>query len=560
MADFNYKLNRQGPKGNPGEKGEQGFSPEITVETNTAAEYKLRIVTESDSFVTDNLRGSAVSDQGGTYMRYNPTDGSMYAGTIDLATNLAAGAVYMALDTDIQNENEFTVPNCAQVKDAINSIEIPDISGLATKAELQAIENEIPDVSNFLTEANVSEVAITGSYNDLLNKPTLFSGDYNDLTNKPIIPSAANNGTLTLTSGGQTLGTFTADSSTDVTINIPQSGSGGGSTYTAGDGIDITNDVISVKVDGTTLDVDSSGNLTVIGGGGTPYTLPPATTSSLGGIIVGSGLSVAQDGTLSANSYTLPVATTSTLGGVIPDGTTITVDNDGTIHGATTYTLPTASTSQLGGVKVDGSTITIDSNGVISASSSGGGGVSIDDTSTTSTTETWSCSKIDTSITNSGTAVLNTVASNYVDLASSQTITGIKAIQFGNIVRFNTGWGTAQSSWIGTSTNEVGTLIIQGDNSSASGGTLKITRNALTFYDGTTTHNLLQSGASINDTTASSSTVYSSSKTDSQISAAVANKVSSTDVTNIVKITQTAYDALVSGGTVDANTFYIIIG
>jgi hypothetical protein len=35
--------------------------------------------------------------------------------------------------------------------------------------------------------------------------------------------------------------------------------------------------------------------------GGTSYTLPPATTSSLGGIIVGSGLSVTSNGTLSIN-------------------------------------------------------------------------------------------------------------------------------------------------------------------------------------------------------------------------------------------------------------------
>ena len=37
---------------------------------------------------------------------------------------------------------------------------------------------------------------------------------------------------------------------------------------------------------------------------------------------------------IAAAAYVLPEATTSTLGGVKPDGTTITVDNDGTIHGA----------------------------------------------------------------------------------------------------------------------------------------------------------------------------------------------------------------------------------
>lgn len=37
-----------------------------------------------------------------------------------------------------------------------------------------------------------------------------------------------------------------------------------------------------------------------------PYTLPPATTSTLGGIIVGNNLTVAADGTLSANAGSLP--------------------------------------------------------------------------------------------------------------------------------------------------------------------------------------------------------------------------------------------------------------
>ena len=64
--------------------------------------------------------------------------------------------------------------------------------------------------------------------------------------------------------------------------------------------------------------------------------------------------------------YVLPVATEDKLGGVKPDGTTIKVDEDGTIHGANTYELPTASTEILGGVKVDGDTIK-SNNGVISA-------------------------------------------------------------------------------------------------------------------------------------------------------------------------------------------------
>lgn len=69
--------------------------------------------------------------------------------------------------------------------------------------------------------------------------------------------------------------------------------------------------------------------------------------------------------TVVGSDYTLPAATTSALGGVKPDGNTITVDEDGTIHGANTYTLPIATTAVLGGIKVDGTTITVNSEGVI---------------------------------------------------------------------------------------------------------------------------------------------------------------------------------------------------
>lgn len=87
------------------------------------------------------------------------------------------------------------------------------------------------------------------------------------------------------------------------------------------------------------------------------YTLPTAgtgTNGALGGVKVdGTSITIDINGVIhGANTYTLPTATTTILGGVKADGTTITVDPDGTLHGANTYTLPTASASVLGGVKV----------------------------------------------------------------------------------------------------------------------------------------------------------------------------------------------------------------
>lgn len=80
---------------------------------------------------------------------------------------------------------------------------------------------------------------------------------------------------------------------------------------------------------------------------------------------------VDESGTLCFNgeaisSYSLPTASVDILGGVKVDGSTITIDDNGTIHGANTYELPIASDTVLGGVKIDNDTIKMN-DGVISA-------------------------------------------------------------------------------------------------------------------------------------------------------------------------------------------------
>jgi hypothetical protein len=61
------------------------------------------------------------------------------------------------------------------------------------------------------------------------------------------------------------------------------------------------------------------------------YTLPNASTATLGGIKVGQNLSIDENGVLSASdSYVLPAATASTLGG-IKVGENLTIDNTGVL-------------------------------------------------------------------------------------------------------------------------------------------------------------------------------------------------------------------------------------
>ncbi len=109
--------------------------------------------------------------------------------------------------------------------------------------------------------------------------------------------------------------------------------------------------------------VDSA--LANIGGG---YTLPVASGNTLGGIKLGTGLSIDGNGVVSVNGGT------GSFSGDYND-----LINKPTIP--TAYTLPTATTNTLGGVKVDGTSILI-SNGVISAVGGGsGGGISLSDVS-----------------------------------------------------------------------------------------------------------------------------------------------------------------------------------
>ena len=99
-------------------------------------------------------------------------------------------------------------------------------------------------------------------------------------------------------------------------------GGGGGGSYTPGNGINIVNDEISVKI-GTGLSFDASGNLIATGGGS--YVLPIASASTLGGIKVGSGLSIDSSGVLSATGGTEGTVTSITLN----SGTGIAVSDSG---------------------------------------------------------------------------------------------------------------------------------------------------------------------------------------------------------------------------------------
>ena len=90
-----------------------------------------------------------------------------------------------------------------------------------------------------------------------------------------------------------------------------------------------TNELAINWTDGKAYTKNAAGSIVTVtlGGGGTSYTLPAATTSSLGGLIVGTGLSVSS-GTVSAAVTSVAgrpgavVLTSADVSGVVPSTTT----------------------------------------------------------------------------------------------------------------------------------------------------------------------------------------------------------------------------------------------
>ena len=250
--------------------------------------------------------------------------------------------------------------------DLTNKPTIPSVEGLAST---QYVDNKVSEIVVPSLEGYATEQWVEGkgyltqhqSLDEYAKKSELFSKDYNDLTNKPTIPSVDG---------------LASTAYVDEKVATKQD------TLTAGSNITIENGIISAS--------------------GSSYTLPVADENTLGGVKAKQTdtnkhygivyidsearlkVPIASQGASKNAGIVFPVngqfrvedngdmflrpADNYLIGGVKPDGTTTTVDIDGTIHAVMPepYTLPTASTSTLGGVKVDGTSITI-ADGVISA-------------------------------------------------------------------------------------------------------------------------------------------------------------------------------------------------
>ena len=137
--------------------------------------------------------------------------------------------------TDYPKKTELAnVATSGDYTDLINTPTIPSTEGLATETYVQnkiaEVVNSAPgtlDTLNELAQALGNDPNFATTMATELGKKTnttdlatvATSGSYNDLSNTPTIPSVGN-GTLTIQKNGTSAGTFTANATTDKTINI----------------------------------------------------------------------------------------------------------------------------------------------------------------------------------------------------------------------------------------------------------------------------------------------------------------------------------------------------
>ena len=228
----------------------------------------------------------------------------------NLATKVEVATASGTLNTKIDNVSASipTLPSEEEVEfeeidlnDYALVSEIPDVSNLATKSELQTVSASIPDVSNFVTGPTVSAIvdeslidvpsgvsgvvagegiSITASGSNYVISCNVTGGG--DVTRADLVSVSG-----TLESQIQTVSGAIVDiptgvsgvvagegiaitaSGSDYVISCTVTGGGSGTTYTSGDYIGIVDETISVTgvtdvVAGNCVSITSSGNSAVI--------------------------------------------------------------------------------------------------------------------------------------------------------------------------------------------------------------------------------------------------------------------------------------------------------
>lgn len=427
MAEFNFFLNRQGIQGRKGEKGDTGFSPTISVGTDTLDEYKLIIANESNSFETPNLRGNInIQDNGGTYLRYDTETKQISAQSIDAATADTIGGVRLSTEADIIEMGAGSVVTPSDVADALPlylegegavtitqdeltsktkiKVDIPSVNDLESRmstaeAEIAGIQTDVTNLNNnkvaktdLATTESAGIVKVDGTSITVTADGTISASPSGALPiasttqlggvkvdgtsiiadENGVISSVGGGGTGDVTAGGNNVFTGNNKFKKDVTIDC--SSSSGNSLVLVDSTVDQNTDYATLRMgysEGLTINSHGEGiklstylaksKIDMTKNGDIWFTSEKPLKFKLGGsnavpLVTQDNIKAGENITLNKNAETgditisstggggtgdIPIATTTTAGKVKPDGTTITITDDGTISASGGGSTPT---------------------------------------------------------------------------------------------------------------------------------------------------------------------------------------------------------------------------
>lgn len=119
-ANFNFFINRQGPRGPQGIQGPEGFSPNVQVEEDQGNTFTLRVTNKDNFFITSNLREHK-EDRGGDYIRYDRAGQLMYIGDPNFATTVKVGEVRLSTVDDLTAGSDTVALTPKVYKDDVTS-------------------------------------------------------------------------------------------------------------------------------------------------------------------------------------------------------------------------------------------------------------------------------------------------------------------------------------------------------------------------------------------------------------------------------------------------------
>ena len=297
--EYELILNEQGPQGRQGEKGNEGFSPTVAINTNTDQVYSLTITTADGQIVTPNLKASVpgAGTAGQVLTKNSDTPYDMSFQSLPQAQDNQAGIVQLATETDLEPDSEGEIDSTKAVTPNLLSTYVEqEINNADDKYVTLDTEQQITGKKTF----SFNDGIFANSIKEINQGSTIIT--YNqDASNILIGSTGANTSNITLRTKQD--GQLLYQKGTNKSLQIVTS-----------EDIATTSKAGIVKPDGTTITIDTDGTLH----GASTYSLPTASATTLGGIKVGDNLSITEDGTLSATGgiTELPQANAIALGGI----------------------------------------------------------------------------------------------------------------------------------------------------------------------------------------------------------------------------------------------------